>query len=270
MVGHRDFELDWVSVYAFRCCRLDRFVHGRTIFVGDSAHVVSPFGARGGNGGIHDVDNLGWKLAAVLQERAPAALLDSYDEERRHGADENICNSARATSFMTPKSGVERLFRDEVLGLAADFPFARKLVNSGRLSVPCSLAGLPLQTPPEDDGPGVTPGEVCPDAPVETADGPGWLLHHLGGDFVLLALGDAALPEVSGVRALRVRVDGGAGAAVLQDRDGHVRERYGWDRVYLIRPDQHVAARFAAPDARRVRAALDRALARTEEAAVVA
>ena len=52
---------------------LERFVHGRVIFIGDSAHVVSPLGARGGNGGIQDVDNLVWKLALVLRGEAPAA-----------------------------------------------------------------------------------------------------------------------------------------------------------------------------------------------------
>src|SRR3546814_543831 len=94
------FEIVWTSVYSFQCRRLERFVHGRVIFAGDAAHVVSPFGARGGNGGIQDVDNLCWKLAAVLDGRAPAALLDSYDEERSHGADEDIMQSSRTTRFM--------------------------------------------------------------------------------------------------------------------------------------------------------------------------
>jgi 3-(3-hydroxy-phenyl)propionate hydroxylase len=146
IVGDKPFRMDWLSVYRFRCMMLERFVHGRVIFVGDSAHVVSPFGARGGNGGIQDVDNLGWKLAAVVQGEAPPALIDSYDMERRHGAEENILNSARATSFMTPKSPIEALFRSETLRMAHDQPFARELINSGRLSKPCSLAGLPLQT----------------------------------------------------------------------------------------------------------------------------
>ena len=144
------FEVEWVSVYSFHCRRLERFVHDRVIFVGDSAHVVSPFGARGGNGGIQDVDNLVWKLALVLKGEAPAALLETYDEERVHGAEENILHSSRATNFMTPKSATERMFRDSVLALAADLPFARRLVHSGRLSTPCSLAGMRLQAP--DDG----------------------------------------------------------------------------------------------------------------------
>lgn len=54
----RAFELEWVSVYTFQCRRMGRFNHGRVLFVGDAAHQVSPFGARGANSGIQDVDNL--------------------------------------------------------------------------------------------------------------------------------------------------------------------------------------------------------------------
>ena len=100
MVGEREFEIDWVSVYTFQCRRLERFVHDRVIFAGDSAHIVSPFGARGGNSGIQDIDNRVWKLAAVLNGEGGAGLIESYNEERVHGADENILNSARSTSFM--------------------------------------------------------------------------------------------------------------------------------------------------------------------------
>jgi len=74
-----EFEYEWVSLYTFQCRRMKNFVHGRVIFAGDSAHLVSPFGARGANGGIQDVDNLAWKLALVLQRKAPVELLRSYD-----------------------------------------------------------------------------------------------------------------------------------------------------------------------------------------------
>ncbi len=247
MVGERSFEIDWISVYTFQCRRLERFVHGRVIFAGDSAHIVSPFGARGGNGGIQDVDNLCWKLAAVLKGEAPPALIESYNTERVHGADENILNSARATSFMTPKSHMERLFRDEVLALAGTHPFARQLVNSGRLSRPCSLAGFPLGSPDATGlGGTMVPGAPCLDAPIRTASGEaGWLLDHLGGDFV--ALGFETLPPTSsGVRRLIVGPSGD-----LQDAEGLLAARYGGAPgvAYLIRPDQHVAARFRDPTA---------------------
>ena len=275
VLGERTpFEVEWVSVYSFQCRRLERFVHDLGIFIGDSAHVVSPFGARGGNGGIQDVDNLVWKLALVLKGEAPARLLGTYDEERVFGADENLSNSSRSTSFMTPKSAIEREFRDSVLALAEHLPFARRLVNSGRLSTPCSLAGMCLQTPDDGaiEGP-MVPGSPCADAPVIRADGrPGWLLEHLGSSFAVLHFGsDAEAPvDLRGLGNLRpelrlLQVNGqgvvqGAGAA-LGDPDGLARSRYGGvpGVTYLIRPDQHVAARFARFDPDALRRALARA-----------
>ena len=144
------FELEWVSVYTFACLRMERFHHGRVLFAGDSAHGVSPFGARGANSGVQDADNLAWKLRLVLQGKAPDALLDSYDSERVFAADENILNSTRSTDFITPKSEASRAFRDATLELAKDCPFARRLVNSGRLSVPSTYRDSPLNTPDSD------------------------------------------------------------------------------------------------------------------------
>lgn len=257
VVGPRPFEIDWVSVYTFQCRRLERFVHGRVLFAGDSAHIVSPFGARGGNGGIQDVDNLGWKLAAVLRGEAPAQLLATYDEERIRGADENILNSARATSFLTPKSPMERIFRDEMLALAATEPFARRMVNSGRLSQPCSLAGLSLQSDDEGFEGGLVPGSPCLDAPVRDAGGrDGWLLRHLGGRFVVLSFG-APVEVPDGLEQLTVGTD-------LFDAEGLVTKRYSGNAgaAYLIRPDGHVAARFRRSTPAKIRAALERALGR--------
>src|SRR3989440_1782644 len=178
------FELEWCSIYTFQCARLERFVHGRVLFVGDSAHVVSPFGARGGNGGIQDVDNLCWKLALVLQGRAPEALLESYDCERVRACEENIRHSSRTTRFMTPKTPMERQLRDAVLALAREFPFARTLVNSGRLSRPCSLAGLSSIVADEAAVAGpMAPGTACADAPlVRTDGGPTRRLAFIGGE----------------------------------------------------------------------------------------
>ncbi len=244
VVEGRPFELDWVSVYTFQCRRLKRFVHGPVIFVGDSAHVVSPFGARGGNGGIQDVDNLGWKLAAVVNG-ADQALLNTYDAERTHGADENIRNSARATRFMSPDDGVERLFRDSVLALAGHAPFAQRMVNSGRLSLPCDYQGGPLAGADDPALPAVTaPGCPCPDAPV----GAGWLLDHLPGEWVVLALNAEPL-VVDGVKLVRLPANDALARRYLGDAP---------TAIYLIRPDQHVAARWQIVDAAAVSATLAR------------
>jgi len=239
------FELEWVSVYTFRCRRLERFRHGRIFFVGDSAHQVSPFGARGGNGGVQDADNLAWKLAAVLQGRAPESLLDSYETERIPAADENILHSTRATDFITPRTEAGRAYRDAVLLLAKDHAFARRMVNAGRLSTPHSYGESPLSTPDEEAwAGGPPPGAPAIDAPL--GDG-SFLLQRLGGEPVLIVFG-AEAPPIAGVRSLALAAEGLAA------------ER--WDArpgtTYLLRPDQHVAARFRQPDPTRIAAALER------------
>ncbi len=255
IVGDTPFRLDWMSVYKFRCAKLDRFVHNRVIFVGDSAHVVSPFGARGGNGGIQDVDNLGWKLALVLQGDAPPHLLESYDTERVQGAAENILNSARATNFMTPKSPIEALFRDQVLMLAADHPFARKLINSGRLSQPCMLDASLLQTPGAAP---VSPGRCLLDAPLSGPDGPTWLIEQAQGAFTLITASAMPLPDIKGIR--RLGINQHADYPCFTSIDRLFENRYGTEKIYLLRPDGHVCAVFDTPDPKRITAARNRAM----------
>ena len=109
--------------------------HGRVFFLGDAAHVMSPFGGRGGNSGIQDAENLAWKLAMVLNGQAPEALLGSYHAERHPAAVHNIKTTSRTTRFLSPQSKAERVLRDAVISLAREYPFARPLVNTGRMSV---------------------------------------------------------------------------------------------------------------------------------------
>jgi 3-(3-hydroxy-phenyl)propionate hydroxylase len=265
------FEVVWSSLYTFQCRRLERFRHGRVFFAGDAAHQVSPFGARGGNGGVQDADNLAWKLALVLTGAAPERLLDSYDAERIPAADENILHSTRATDFMTPKTEASGTFRDAALGLAERHPFARSFVNSGRLSRPATLDGSPLNT--ADTGtfvPPQRPGSAAADAPIARADGTtGWLLRELqGGGFTTLCFGnDGAPAELATLGSSQVPVAvKRIGRGALVDPSGKAAERYDATEgtTYLIRPDQHVAGRWRRPDAARIRAALNRALALQE------
>ncbi|GGL70496.1 FAD-dependent oxidoreductase [Wenxinia marina] len=256
-LGPVDYEIVWSSIYTFQCKRMERFRHGRVLFAGDAAHQVSPFGARGANSGIQDADNLGWKLALVLKGLAPEALLDSYSEERVHGADENILNSTRSTDFITPKTELSRLFRDAVLALAGRAAFARPLVNSGRLSVPCCYDGLSLNGPDAlPGGPARTRvGAPMPDAPVEG----GWLLARLGGGFRLLSI-DADAPErldAGGIAVTRVALTAAGHPELAERLLGEARSA-----VYLVRPDQHVAARWETFDDSAVRQAVAVATAR--------
>jgi len=251
-----EYELEWTSIYTFQCRRMDDFRHGRVMFAGDSAHQVSPFGARGANSGVQDAENLAWKLDMVVRGLAPETLLDSYSVERSYAADENILNSTRATDFLTPKSEISKIFRNAVLELASDHAFARPLVNSGRLSVPCVYDGQPLNGLDTLDGPSRTRvGASCVDAQLAQ----GYLLDRIAGVFTLLSIGADApdIDEVDGVALQHV---------VLSDADdphGMVRERYlgrAPRAVYLLRPDQHVVARWAVATGDDIRAALRGAL----------
>jgi 3-(3-hydroxy-phenyl)propionate hydroxylase len=253
-----EFELEWVSVYQFACRRIDHLRHGRVIFTGDAAHQVSPFGARGANTGVQDCDNLSWKLKAVLDGDAPLALLDSYHAERAYAADDNIGHSTRATDFITPKSRTSLRLRNAVLELARTEPFARPLVNSGRLSTPTPYLHSPLNTPDADAFAGkMLPGTNCADAPIRCNGQSGWLLNQLGDGFVLLSFGPAAPVSVGRItaRVLEVGKD-------IQDEQGVLTARYDGQpgTVYLIRPDQHVAARWRLFEPAKVQDALRRAL----------
>src|SRR6185436_9419054 len=129
-----EFEFVWIGPYQYRDHLLEQFRVGRTLFIGDSAHVVSPFGARGGNNGIQDAANLGWKLALVLAGDAGDDLLDSYHAERHPAAVENLTVCRRTARFLAPRSRAEHRIRRAVCTLAKRHEFARKLANTGRMA----------------------------------------------------------------------------------------------------------------------------------------
>lgn len=250
MLGENvDFEIIWISVYVFQCRTLSDYVHGRVIFAGDAAHQVSPFGARGGNAGVQDADNLGWKLKMVLDGKAPESFLQTYTDERLYAARENILNSTRATDFITPKSPMSRMLRDETLALAGTYGFAQSLVNSGRLSVPAHLKESPLNTPDEDDfACDLRPGSPPKDAPIVAAGKPAWLLGEISDVFTALAYepNGLNLPDEIDVGGVPVALKSIGVGRSLTSTDDLLRQRYDLEpgSVYLFRPDQHVAARW--------------------------
>lgn len=244
-----EYELDWCSIYTFQCRRMEHFTHDRVLFAGDSAHQVSPFGARGANSGVQDAENLVWRLDLVLRGLADKHLMAGYNLERVLAADENILNSTRSTDFLTPKSDISRTFRDAVLTLAAKHEFARPLVNSGRLSTACIYDNMPGFGPDKLlDGPSRTrPGAPCSDAQI----GHGYLLDQLGNKFQLLGL-NANVPK-------NIQVDGIEITGLQVAANDLVAERYlgnAAQAVYLIRPDQYVLARWTHYEADAIAAAI--------------
>lgn len=259
MLGDRNFHVDWVSIYRFNCRRIDRFVHGRVVFVGDAAHQVSPFGARGANSGVEDAENLAWKLVAVLRGEAGENLIESYDLERMQAADENIGHSTRSTDFIAPRSPAERALRNAVLSLAPHAEFARRMVNSGRLSV-ASIYDTPLSTPDEESfGGSACLGGPALDAVMQTADGAAcYLLEKLSDRFELLYVANGSAPVVPDDIKLTV-----IGRDLIDARnDFQTRFDAEPGSAYLLRPDQHICARWRHPTFDKIAAAQARALAR--------
>lgn len=272
-----EFEYEWISIYTFNCRQVKQMVKGRVIFAGDSAHLVSPFGARGANTGFQDADNLAWKLDLVLRGQADEALIASYDEERSLAAEINILNSTRSTDFITPKSHVSTVFRDAVLELAKDQPCIRSFVNSGRLSMPVPYPRSSLNTPDDKEwNGGVEPGTNSIDAPVTVGGSSAWFINQIGWDFKLVTfVGEGGLADDKRA-ALKKLVEGTAPFSVLligptEDADfdvigdptGLLAERLAAEAgtTYLFRPDQYVAARWGALDTSKVAAAMRKALA---------
>ncbi len=279
MIGYAgiSWELDWCSVYSARAMTLPDYVHGPVLFVGDSAHLLPIFGVRGANTGFQDAQSLGWQLAHVVKGLAGKRQLDNYSAERVGAAREIIEESGKSTRFMTPPSDGFRLLRNAVLSLSLSQPFVRPLFH-WRTSRPHEYARSSLNCP-GDDNALFTDGPAHGAPPRNVRLGPDdFLLDHLGGGFDLLLFTAAdALPEpiravVTEARArglvIRVSAVGTAGLVdgadqCFADNDGAFRQRWGVPAsgaAYLLRPDQHVCARWMTLDAGRLQAALQQAL----------
>jgi 3-(3-hydroxy-phenyl)propionate hydroxylase len=283
MIGHAGapWEMDWCSVYSARALTLPDYVHGRVLFTGDAAHLLPIFGVRGANTGFQDAQALAWRLALVAKGLAGPALLASYSSERVAAAREIIDEAGKSTRFMTPPTRGFRLLRDAVLSLSLSQPFVGPLYH-WRTSRPHEYGTSPLNSAEDDSALfSAGPGHGAP--PRNVRLGPDdHLLDRLDHRFTLLLATEAAVMPAELMAVIgEVRVQGlplqviavGASPAVggadqtLPDADGHLRERYGLEAggAYLLRPDQHVCARWTSVDARRLRAALIQAAGLNKE-----
>ncbi|MEO8082101.1 MAG: FAD-dependent monooxygenase, partial [Caldimonas sp.] len=243
-----EFEFVWIGPYQYRDHLLETFRVGRVVFVGDSAHVVCPFGARGGNNGIQDAANLGWKLALVLRGEAGVDLVDSYHAERHPAAAENLRVTTRTTRFLAPRNAAERRIRTALVSLARRHEFARRLANTGRMAQ--ANAYPPSRWLPEG-------GRSVQNVAVDGAT----LMRGLGEStrFVGFWVG-AGAPEAAALGSalagrfpLEIRA---IEASTLLAR--HLGVASG--SMALVRPDAYLAATIERPDAATVAEAMRRAL----------
>ncbi|WP_322748341.1 MULTISPECIES: FAD-dependent monooxygenase [unclassified Frankia] len=264
IVGERDYEIVWKSVYRFHARCANRLRVGRVLLAGDFAHLVSPFGARGMNSGVQDAENAAWKIAFARNGWGDAeSLLESYHDERIAAAAENIAVSTATMDFLVPRDEAAAAHRLAVLERALEDPSVHPLVDSGRLAEPFWYHGSPLVTPdptrpaptrpPKGEYPAPAPGVLVPDFPCTAWGRPqitrfrqlirdGLLAVVTGGPPTVPEATDAlsSLPvPVTVVDIDALTVDGLA-RRCLGIRDGE---------TWLVRPDGHVAAVTTSPAA---------------------
>ncbi|MER7725332.1 FAD-dependent monooxygenase [Streptomyces sp. NPDC096323] len=213
-------EVLWSSDFRPRAALADRFRDGRVFLAGDAAHIHSPAGGQGLNTSVQDAYNLGWKLGQVLRHGAPAALLDSYEQERRPVAAEVLGLSTRIH-----RGEQERGAAAQQLGTG----YREGPLSTGRAGV-------------------LEAGDRAPDGPA----GDRRLFDVFRGPhFTLLAVGtDAELPEFAG-EAVRVhRTDAceayGKGLFLIRP-DGYV----GWAGEDTAGLAEYAARLGLGPDLRR-------------------
>jgi 3-(3-hydroxy-phenyl)propionate hydroxylase len=258
-IGHdKAWELEWWSIYSANTLCLDDYRHGRVFFIGDAAHIVPIFGVRGLNNGLADADNLGWKLAAVLNGEADESLLDSYSPERRGATLDVFANATKSTRFMTPPTRGWRLAREAALSLSLKHEFPRGLANPRQMQ-PYTYSESPLTPYPERDADfaaGPVSGSASPNA--RLADG-GFLLDRAGDGMTALLFCDGApdaeqaalLAQLGQIDrrfvALLIACQGSAPAGgATADADANIADLFDAQpgTFYLLRPDLHIAGRW--------------------------
>jgi 2-polyprenyl-6-methoxyphenol hydroxylase-like FAD-dependent oxidoreductase len=252
IVGDLPYELVWLSAYRFQQRVADRFMVGRALLAGDAAHLMAPFGARGLNSGVQDAENAAWKIAYERRGWAGPGLLATYHDERRAAAVENLRVTDETMRFLVPQTDAEWARRRAVLDAAVSDPAARALVNSGKLAEPFWYHDSPLTTPSSDG----SAGTLCADGPCD-APGATRLRELFGTTMVVLWCGDRRvgdgrfgdLPPLVWYRLEALDPSGALGEA-LGAKPG---------RVFLVRPDGHLAAVLDAPDGDGLVTALRRA-----------
>ena len=239
-------KVNWFSTYHVHHRVTQHFRKGRVFLAGDAAHIHSPAGGQGMNTGIGDAINLAWKLAAVLNGRAPDALLDSYEAERIGFARRLVATTDRVFTLASAEGRLADFVRTRVAPLVIPAAYAFEAVRRFAFRT-VSQTMLNYRGGPLSQGVagGVHGGDRLPWAVVDGSDNfasltsLGWQVHVYGS-------ASRQLTAWCAQRNLPLHI--------FPWQDGHARAGLGRDALYLLRPDTYVALADASASA----TALDR------------
>jgi 3-(3-hydroxy-phenyl)propionate hydroxylase len=117
------------DVYRFHARVCSRFSSERVFLVGDAAHVTPPFTGQGLVAGLRDAANLGWKLAWVVHGRATAAILESYDQERRPHATKMVALAKLMGRIVVPQGRVHAVLIHGGVRMVRRLPPVRRYID---------------------------------------------------------------------------------------------------------------------------------------------
>jgi 3-(3-hydroxy-phenyl)propionate hydroxylase len=267
LIGEIPYKIVWLSTYRFHQRLLAQLRHGRVFFAGDAAHLVAPFGARGMNSAVQDVENLVWKLAFVLKSLATSDLLETYQVERWAAQDENQKVTLATMRFMAPDTAWLKLRRNTILRLNEFYKPASKWVDSGRMSIPFVYKSPPLISSDLvgekwDGAPAL--GEKLPDLPLILRSGGQiqtvFLRRLVGSGFVALFFVKkesgrnnildwqnvlAKIPNEIPLKSYPILMDTEDFAEAILDPEGKLSKLMAAEAetLLLVRPDGHIAMR---------------------------
>ncbi len=248
-------------VYTFHARMAERWKVGRVLLAGDAAHLTPPFAGQGMNSGVRDAFNLAWKLAAVSRGEMGAALLDTYEEERKPHAWSLIAMALRIGRFMQPKSRLAAMAMQAALRVAGLYPPARDYVLQLKFKPkPRFDAGFFVAGGPPD---GVRAGQLFPQPTIERRDGTRVLLDDLlGAGFAYIGWqADGVPPALARLapgfrpRVLTLLRKGDAfgpadGDEGVRDCEGIIEQALiaAGARAVVLRPDRYVLAYLSEAD----------------------
>lgn len=244
----RVLEPEWLSEFTIHRRLADRYRSGRVLIAGDAAHAHAPFGGQGMLTGLGDAENLAWKLGHVVRGGASAALLDTYEAERRPLATDVLRGTANVTRVNVARGAVGRFLRDQVLVRLFNRPWVQRWTTFTTSQLWVSYRSGPLGAGPAERavarlGRRLCVGDRVPNLACSRADGRTTRLHaELGGRWALLvppqAPGLGGPPGDPGSD----EAPGDAGPTRLTRTDGVA-------EAWLVRPDGHLAWRGTDPAA---------------------
>jgi 3-(3-hydroxy-phenyl)propionate hydroxylase len=247
-------EIERRVVYTFHARVADKWRNGRVLLAGDAAHLMPPFAGQGMNGGMKDVANLGWKLAAVLEGQAGADMLDTYEVERAHSVRAMVNLSRRLGAVIMPTNRVIAAARDAAFGLLNLSGGFRSFIRRGGMLPPPHISQSALTAAGRD----AIVGRMLPQ-PVVAAAGPARALDLWCGCHQWLALGFGVDPRaelssrdraiLDGLGAQFLAIESAAAATPTQPLQCRDQAFLAWAKSHkirgiLVRPDHFIAQRL--------------------------